>query len=293
MASIGSLGAWAKEAVELARAAERLGSTDEAAKLFRIIEDFRAGTINTEAQIIGRLESAGLAGKYAVDAVALRALMPVAAEVKAAGGAVGTAVRAAEFLSRGRQLLIDRIVGPAKSVCADMVHGDWRATRRVVEGSERAMDGQPLRDARWKPVKPDQVGSLENISDRFKRVTDGKPEIDIANVPNSLLPPSHAAENSAAASGAIDLLKGAAESQSGEGNIVIRLKETASSVHEQWMARNGSWASKDAPQQMVPYLELSAADQAKDDQIVKNAVDAMNRVLAEEGQAIRFVIDPT
>ena len=78
------------------------------------------------------------------------------------------------------------------------------------------------------------------------------------------------AENKASADVAVSEVQKAIEA----GEVLDEeFVETASSaLHDKWLERNSSWA---APEQKVPYPELSEKEEEKDRVIIRKAVEAL------------------
>lgn len=147
---------------------------------------------------------------------------------------------------------------------ADVLHDKWR------EGYKAANGDKP----RWKPLNEASVKWVnENGVDvdclRVNPETQ-KPEINIAGLPNSKLPPQHSGENTAAARGAIEAIV---------QNPQSSMENLASIVHDQWLSRNSSWAPAE---QKKPYADLSEAEKEKDRVIVRVAQKALNDMVSNQ-----------
>ncbi len=164
-------------------------------------------------------------------------------------------------------MTIDRTsaVSTLKEGVANKIHADWQAGFRAKKG-----DLEP----RFKPVKAkyfDWVVANKALFQSLLNAGQAKIEIDIAHVDNSNLDPGNAGENNAAAEGALAVALDAFVNEKDLKSEVV-IDELSSLVHDQWMARNGSWAS---PEQMVPFSQLSGEEQEKDRVIVRHAIAAV------------------
>lgn len=164
---------------------------------------------------------------------------------------------------------------------ASSLHNDWRASRSLMEGA--AADGLPLREPRWKAVAADDA-ALSKIPTQFKRVIDGKAEVDIANLDFGRLPAKYQFENAAAAEGAVRVI---GESSNAEGIVGVDLEAASARVHDQWLERNGSWAP---PEQNKPYSTLSEIEKEKDRVVVRAAAQAINDQMRTVGQNTSIVL---
>jgi hypothetical protein len=141
---------------------------------------------------------------------------------------------------------------------ADSLHELWREGYRAANGDS----------PRWKALNDASVGWLQTRKDipsssvRTNPETK-KPEIDIASLPNSKLPPQFAEENLKSAKGAV---------QSIAADPGSTMEERAAHVHDQWLERNGSWAPEN---QKLPYSQLSEIEKEKDRVVVRAAEKAM------------------
>ena len=133
----------------------------------------------------------------------------------------------------------------AVSTAADQLHANWREEWRAQHGDE----------PRWKDIKPESVDWVSRQPDfppeALRVAENGTHQINIAALPNSLLPPQFSEENTNAARGAIAAIR----NNPGAGE-----EQLASMVHYQWLERNGSWAP---PELKVPYAQLSEAEKEK------------------------------
>lgn len=161
-------------------------------------------------------------------------------------------------------------VSRVTAVVADAIHEEWQVLFRAQN---------PGVFQRWKPalsadnnklrVTPDQFHEwvAENAAGKwyaFRYAKDGVEtaeaggvfEVDILALPNSLLPPGNAAENTASARTAVEALLS-------EGKPSVT--SIATKVHDAWKKRNESWAPED---QKKEYHELTVEEQLKDVAIV-------------------------
>jgi hypothetical protein len=146
----------------------------------------------------------------------------------------------------------------AISEVADSMHEEWRNSHFAAKG-----EGTP----RWKPMNDESVQwtKKNGTSPDALQINPetGKPEINIAGLRNSQLPPQHAGENTAAARGAVEAVL---------ANPKAGMEAQAATVHEQWLQRNGSWAP---PEQKKPYAQLSEPEKEKDRVVVRAAQEAL------------------
>ena len=101
------------------------------------------------------------------------------------------------------------------------------------------------------------------VGDENVRKVGGKAEINIAGLPNNRLPAKFSEENMASAQGAIEAIL---------ANPGQDVDFYSSIIHEQWMARNGSWAPEE---QMVAYSQLSEGEKEKDRVIARDAIEVL------------------
>jgi hypothetical protein len=174
----------------------------------------------------------------------------------------------------------DAALSKAISEAADQIHDEWRQEYRAANGDK----------PRWKPLnaaseawinemrQTRQDAPVPETALRTNPQT-GKKEIDIAGLPNRLLPPQHSGENTAAAAGAIEAIIASPDAD---------LEAIAATLHDQWVARNSSWV----PDNMkVPYAELPENEKEKDRAIARvAAAAAFGRRLAPPG-ALDFAHD--
>ena len=151
-------------------------------------------------------------------------------------------------------------------IAADTIHANWQASYREQNGAD-AVRFKPLKDAdiEWLSTAP--ASAERNAA---LRTVEGKQEINILAIPNSLLTPSHAAENTASATSVIARIT---------ANPTATDAHIASLVHDDWVARNGSWAAEELKK---PYDQLSVAEQNKDLAVVKAGKDAIAQVTSQE-----------
>jgi len=143
---------------------------------------------------------------------------------------------------------------------ADALHDAWRRAYRTKHGDV----------TRWKPLNDQSVawlGQHPGTPAAALRVNPetGKKEIDITALSNRQLPPQHSGENTAAAKGAIEAILANPQSD---------LEHRASTVHDQWLSRNGSWAPGS---QKVPYARLTEAEKEEDRVVVREAAKSLER----------------
>jgi len=148
----------------------------------------------------------------------------------------------------------------AVSDAADALHDAWRRDYRAANGNV----------PRWKPLTDQSVawlGEHSGTPDAALRVNPetGKKEIDIAALSNRQLPPQYSGENTAAARGAIKAIRANPQSDP---------ERVASTVHDQWLSRNGSWAPGS---QKVPYARLTEAEKEEDRVVVREAAKSLER----------------
>jgi hypothetical protein len=156
--------------------------------------------------------------------------------------------------------MTEALLSQAISDAADALHDAWRIDYRATSGDV----------PRWKPLNDQSVtwlGEHPGAPDAALRVNPetAKKEIDIAALSNRQLPPQYSDENTAAARGAIEVIK---------ANPQADTEHLASTVHDQWLSRNGSWAPEC---QKVPYPSLPEAEKAKDRVIVEEALKHLER----------------
>lgn len=165
---------------------------------------------------------------------------------------------------------------------ANGVHADWQKgyssspEKQVKDASGKVTDVVP----RWKPVKAkysDWVLENRALLDAGRL----KVEIDIAHLDNNQLDPGNSAENTAAAKGALKVTLEALLSLKDLRDPSL-VEELSAKIHAQWMDRNGSWALKDAPQQMVPYEQLSEEEKDKDRVIARLAISAVQEFVTSQ-----------
>lgn len=145
----------------------------------------------------------------------------------------------------------------AIEIAADELHKQWRDAYQAQNGADAA---------RWKPMKPaslDWVAQKGDVPVEALRDGEKGKEINIAALPNSLLPPQFSGENTASAAGAIKAIR---ENKSAD------IDQLAAIVHEQWLERNGSWAAEELKK---PYAELPEAEKEKDRIVVRVAQNAL------------------
>jgi len=156
--------------------------------------------------------------------------------------------------------MTESVLAQAVSDAADALHDAWRRDYRAANGNV----------PRWKPLNDQSVawlGEHSGTPDAALRVNPetGKKEIDIAALSNRQLPPQYSGENTAAARGAIEAIR--ANPQSDPEHV-------ASTVHDQWLSRNGSWAPES---QKVPYPSLPEAEKEEDRVVVREAAGSLER----------------
>lgn len=140
---------------------------------------------------------------------------------------------------------------------ASELHGKWRKSRKIVEGI--AIDGQPKREERFKPVDPQNP--------------DG-PQIDIANTPFEDLSPAWQNENYLSAEVVMDDISKLTEP------AVINLENESEKVHNAWKSRHPEVAGEQAEE----YDKLSIVEKDKDRLVVEEAVEDVS----EEGYQIKL-----
>jgi hypothetical protein len=118
---------------------------------------------------------------------------------------------------------------------ASILHENWRANRLLPDGTF---------DPR---LKDDGQGG----------------QVDIANTPYADLPEKWQAENRAAATAVVKAIR---------ENPDADMEALADIVHQDWMARNGSWAP---PEQMLPYAELSPENKDLDRDVVRAGLQTL------------------
>ena len=97
---------------------------------------------------------------------------------------------------------------------------------------------------------------------------DGKGgEVDIANTDYADLPEKWQAENKAAALGALRIVTRSHARPDGS------IEQMSALVHEDWLSRNGDWASAE---QKLPYAELSEDEKEKDRVLVRSAIRVLD-----------------
>lgn len=127
----------------------------------------------------------------------------------------------------------------AVNTLASVFHEEWRKTRLQEDGSyeERV---KPTSDASWIEAH-------------------GTDQVDIANTEYSDLPADWQSENKDAATVVVDIIA------SRNGNIDLSdestRNEVGATIHDAWLSRN-EWAK--GGELDVPFIELSAVEQAKD-----------------------------
>ena len=166
-------------------------------------------------------------------------------------------------------------------------HELWRETRAIVEGEqERAFDGKPLREARWKAVGTTDPNVLAHIPEQFKRAGEsGEIEHDIANLPYERLSPKWQKENADNAWAVRELMELAlARGEEPQEVYELSLNEVAGCfVHSRWLLRN-DWAREG--ELGAPFAELPAVEQLRDLAPVEFSVRAFN----EETQKLGLLI---
>jgi len=140
------------------------------------------------------------------------------------------------------------------------LHDKWRNSRKKAEGT--AVDGQPNREERWKPIDPENHDS---------------PKADIANTPFDKLPPAWQKENLLSAECAMEDIDDLTQ----KTPEIVDLEETSARTHVKWKERN-PWAEGE---QSGLYSELSTEEKNKDREVIQGAVDSIK----EQGHNIRTI----
>ena len=155
----------------------------------------------------------------------------------------------------------------AIEILADRIHAAWTAEYKRQNGAT-AQRWKPLSDADYDVLSDKAadavypLGSDAWFFENVRKVGD-KAEINIAGLPNNRLPAKFSEENTASAQGAIEaILANPGKDVDYYSNI----------IHEQWMARNGSWAPEE---QMVAYSQLSEGEKEKDRVIARDAIEVL------------------
>ena len=155
----------------------------------------------------------------------------------------------------------------ATTIAADELHRQWRETYQVQngEGAER-----------WKPMKPASVewvaqhGDIPPSAIRCRVPTARKSILQhyqtVLCRPNSRVRIQHRQKR---AIRAISENKGA------------DIDKLAAIVHEQWLERNGSWASDELKK---PYAELPEIEKQKDRNVIEAAKKAIQRASFTTGR---------
>ena len=148
----------------------------------------------------------------------------------------------------------------AIEMAADLLHENWREAWRAQNGDAPRWKAMKLPSIEWARSHP------EIPAEALRSVEGGVREINIAALPNNLLPPQFSGENISSAQGAVKALT---------DNPAAHIDHTASIVHEQWLERNGSWAAEELK---VPYRQLCEAEMEKDRVVVRAAQSALDSV---------------
>jgi hypothetical protein len=139
----------------------------------------------------------------------------------------------------------------AVDALASHMHDEWRAPRRLEDGSYEP-----------RPKK---------TTDRAWVAKNGTDEVDIANTDYKDLPADWKKENEDSATVAVGLT--ADGLRSGQRVSESEFVESASAkVHDAWLERNGEWAP---PEQQLPYDKLSEPEKAKDRVFVLKALEIL------------------
>jgi hypothetical protein len=143
----------------------------------------------------------------------------------------------------------------AKKLASEL-HNKWRESRKIMVGT--AIDGQPKREERFKPVDP---------------LNPDGPQIDIANTPFEQLPLVWQNENYLSAEVVMNDI-------SHLKSNTLDLETEAQKVHEAWQNRH----PEAIDEQAGSYDKLSVIEKDKDRLVVEEAVEGVS----EDGYKIKL-----